>query len=72
MALVAKNAFGDLFLRDKSGQIHWLDVAIGKLTRIADSEKQSRELARSRFWSTARAGSGSSSNDNFATQCRSS
>jgi hypothetical protein len=48
MALVAKNAFGDLFLRDKSGQIHWLDVAIGKLTRIADSEKQFRELARSR------------------------
>jgi hypothetical protein len=48
MALVAKNAFGDLFLRDKSGRIHWHNVAIGKLTRIADSEKQFRELARSR------------------------
>lgn len=48
MTLVARNAFGDLFLRDKSGRIDWLDVAVGKLTRIADSEKQFRELARSR------------------------
>lgn len=45
MALVARNAFADLFLRDESGQIHCLDVAVGKLTKVADSEKQFCELA---------------------------
>ena len=47
MALVAKNAFGDLFLRDESGRVQQLDVAIGKLTKVADSEAQFRELALS-------------------------
>ena len=47
MALVARNAFGDLFLRDESGRVHQLDVAIGKLTTVADSEAQFRELALS-------------------------
>ena len=45
MALVARNAFADLFLRDELGQIHCLDVAGGKLTKVADSENQFRELA---------------------------
>jgi hypothetical protein len=45
MALVARNAFGDLFLRDGSGQVHQLDVAIGKLTKVAASEKEFCELA---------------------------
>jgi hypothetical protein len=48
MALVAKNAFADLFLRDESGEIFRLDLAVGKLTRVADSEPQFRELAASR------------------------
>jgi len=47
MALLARNAFGDLFLREKSGQVHQLDVAIGKLTKVADSEAEFRELALS-------------------------
>jgi len=45
MALVARNAFADLFLRDASGQVYCLDVAIGKLTKVADSERRFRELA---------------------------
>ena len=45
MALVARNVFGDLFLRNESGEIHRLDVAVGKLARVADSEAQFRELA---------------------------
>src|ERR1035441_2933234 len=48
MALVAKNSFADLFLRDESGEIFRLDVAVGKLTKVADSEAQFRELAESR------------------------
>lgn len=47
MALVARNAFGDLFLRDESGYVHQLDVAIGKLTKVADSEAHFAELALS-------------------------
>ena len=35
--LVARSAFGHLFLADESGQIWWLDVEVGKLTRIAES-----------------------------------
>lgn len=45
MSLLARNAFGDLFLRDQAGQIHRLDVAIGKLLKVADSEAQFKELA---------------------------
>jgi len=47
MALFARNAFGDLFLRDELGHVHQLDVAIGKLTKVADSEAEFRELALS-------------------------
>lgn len=45
VSLVARNAFGDLFLRDERGQIYRLDVAVGKLLKIADSEAQFRDLA---------------------------
>lgn len=45
MTLVARNAFGDLFLRDDSGAVFRLDVATGKLTTVAESELQFRELA---------------------------
>jgi hypothetical protein len=37
VSLVARTAFGDLYLRDKSGQISKLDIAIGRMN--------SRELA---------------------------
>ncbi|MFZ0279732.1 MAG: hypothetical protein WA254_09365 [Candidatus Sulfotelmatobacter sp.] len=47
MTLLARSAFGDLFLRDESGEVFGLDVAAGKLTKIADSEAEFRELAAS-------------------------
>jgi hypothetical protein len=45
MALVARNAFGDLFLRSESGKVFKLNVAIGQLTEIAESEDEFRRLA---------------------------
>jgi hypothetical protein len=45
MALVARTAFGDLFLRNEVGVVFWLDIAVGKLTKVADSEAQFREMA---------------------------
>jgi hypothetical protein len=48
MTLVARNAFADLFLRNESGDILELDVAIGKLTKVADSSDQFRERAATR------------------------
>ncbi len=40
MALVARNAFADLFLQDELGGVFRLDVAVGKLTKVADSAAQ--------------------------------
>lgn len=48
MSLVARNAFGDLFLCNQAGQIHRLDAAIGKLRKVADSEAQFKELSTSK------------------------
>jgi hypothetical protein len=45
MTLIARNAYADLFLRDDSGEIYQLDVAVGKLAKVAGSEAQFRELA---------------------------
>ena len=45
LALVARSAFGDLFLRDEAGKIFRLDVAIGQLKEIARSETEFRDLA---------------------------
>jgi hypothetical protein len=42
--LIARNAFGDLFLETDSGEIGLLDVSVGKLERIAESEARFREL----------------------------
>ncbi|MGA8300222.1 MAG: hypothetical protein WCB53_11905 [Terriglobales bacterium] len=38
MTLVARNGFGDMFLRTTKGKILWLNVADGTLTEIAESE----------------------------------
>lgn len=38
MRLIARNAFGDLFLADSDGSIHWLDTAEGSLKKAAESE----------------------------------
>ena len=46
VALVARSVFGDLFLRDETGAIVWLDSAIGRLKTIAESESHFRELAK--------------------------
>jgi len=45
MELVARNAFGDLFLRDGDGAVFWLNVAIGRLTKVSDSEAAFHEMA---------------------------
>ncbi len=45
MALVARTAFGDLFLRDEAYAIFWLNTAVGKLTKVASSEAEFREAA---------------------------
>ena len=45
MVLLARNSFGDLFLRDETGRVLVLDVAGGKLKEIAESEGRFRELA---------------------------
>lgn len=46
VSLIARSAYGDLFLRDKDGKILRLDVGIGQLTEIAESESQFRQLLR--------------------------
>jgi len=48
MALVARTAFGDLFLRDEAGIIFKLDIAIGQLMQIAKSETEFRNLAHTK------------------------
>lgn len=44
--LVARNAFGDIFIADETGQIMRIDVAVGKLEVVAASEVQFREFAQ--------------------------
>jgi hypothetical protein len=45
VTLVARNAFGDLFLRERAGEVYRLEVAVGKLAKVADSEAQFHKLA---------------------------
>lgn len=35
MVLIARRAFGDLFLRDDAGAVFWLETSVGELTKIA-------------------------------------
>jgi hypothetical protein len=44
--LLARNAFGDLFLAHEDGWVIWLDVAAGKLKEIAQSDGEFWEKAR--------------------------
>lgn len=48
MSLVARNAFGDLFLRDEAGRILKLDVSLGRKIEIADSVAEFQELSRTK------------------------
>lgn len=45
LSLVAKNVFGEFFLRDEAGQIFWLNVTVGSLEKVATSEAEFREMA---------------------------
>ena len=45
VVLIARNAFGDLYLRDEFGKILKLDVAIGQIKEVAESETEFRRLA---------------------------
>src|SRR5438876_11015888 len=47
MTLVARTAFGDLFLADELGQISGLDVSMGKVEKVAESETEFRSLLQS-------------------------
>lgn len=38
------NRFGDLFLLFDDGSVHWLDVGVGELQRVADSRGHFAEL----------------------------
>lgn len=47
LTLVARNAFGDLFLRDEQDRILWLNIAIGRISEVAESfEKWSLKTDR--------------------------
>jgi hypothetical protein len=43
MELVARTAFGDLFLRDGTGAVFWLNAAEGRLTKVSGSEVEFRD-----------------------------
>jgi hypothetical protein len=45
MRLIARNGFGELFLQDETGAVFRLGTSIGKLTRVASSDSEFRELA---------------------------
>jgi hypothetical protein len=48
VALIARNAFADLFLLTKEGNVLRLDISAGKLTKVAESEDQFRKLAETK------------------------
>ena len=46
LSLLARNAFGDLFLLNSEGAVLWLEVATGKLSEIATSRSQFLDLLK--------------------------
>jgi hypothetical protein len=48
MTLLARSAFGDLFLGDDSGSVIRLEVATGQVTTVAASEAEFRRVALTR------------------------
>ena len=48
LELVARSAFGDLFLGDEAGKIFKLDIAVGQMNEIAVSETEFRHLAQTK------------------------
>lgn len=53
-SLVAMNNFGDMFLRDENGAIHFLELVSGTITKIAESaikfEQSAKETENRRTW----------------------
>jgi len=45
IALIARNVFGDLFLRDEVGAVFKLNTTIGKFDKASSSEAEFREIA---------------------------
>ena len=45
VSIIARTAFGDLFLRNESGMISKLDVSAGQLTKVAETVDQFLSLA---------------------------
>jgi hypothetical protein len=45
MRLVARNVFGELFLRDEAGAVCWLNTTTGKLDKVANSRSAFLEMA---------------------------
>jgi len=50
VTLVARNGFGDLFLRTVEGKVLRLDVGDGTLTEVADSESSFKDSAKRDPW----------------------
>jgi len=50
MTLVARSAFGDLFLAETSGQIYRLGVSVGRMERTAGSEAEFASLCELSDW----------------------
>jgi hypothetical protein len=46
LTVIARNAFGDLFLTDEIGRVHMLDVGSGQFLFIAESAAEFTERAR--------------------------
>lgn len=44
VTLLARNGFGDLFLRTVEGKVIWLNVGSGTVSDVADSESTFRDL----------------------------
>jgi hypothetical protein len=47
VSIIARTAFGDLFLRTGSGMVSKLDVFVGQLTKVAETVEQFLSLAAS-------------------------
>jgi len=45
MTLVARTVFGDLFLRDESNAVFWLDATAARLSKLTNSDAEFRGLA---------------------------
>jgi hypothetical protein len=43
--LIALNNFGDMFLRDEGGKVHFLELATGQVTTIAESMEEFQRLS---------------------------